>query len=333
MNHVGFPKLGWFTEMNRVAFTLFGRDFYWYGIIMGAAFLAGVIYAIWRAKRIGFDTDKLVDLILIATPFAIIGARLYYVLFTLDQYDSFLDVIAIWDGGVAIYGALIAAVLVSVIYCKLRKQNLWDVLDIASPALMLGQAIGRWGNFVNVEAYGTPTDLPWKMEIYDGYGYIDVHPTFLYESLWNLIGFIWINLYFKKRKFKGEIFWMYLGWYGLGRSMVEGLRTDSLMWGDIRVSQIFGILCFVVSIIMIIVLRRHVKRIEVETAAYAPVFTEAVPLQEEHPAEENAAEEREDGESEAADAQESGETELPPEPDAEEVSEEKKEESGDGQAD
>ena len=269
-NVVSFPGLGLKFELNRVAFSVFGHNIYWYGIIIAAGFLLAVIYGLWRAPRFSMDPDVIVDAIFVVVPSAIIGARLYYVLFNpavcLDANGSFslLRMIAFWDGGLAIYGGVIATMVSGLIFAKVRKVNFWSGMDITVYGLLIGQMIGRWGNFVNVEAYGGVTSLPWRMssvsianELWrDGLikteaayqsvldGTLGVHPTFLYESLWNLLGLILLILLAKKgRKFNGQMFLSYVIWYGLGRAAIEGLRTDSLYFfgTGIRTSQMVGV--------------------------------------------------------------------------------------------
>ena len=200
----------------------------------------------------------------------IIGARLYYVIFYLDLYrnpDGSLDfqrMLRIWDGGLAIYGGIIVAILTLLVFCKIKKIPFLAFADVGSFGMLIGQLVGRWGNFVNVEAYGAPTDLPWRMGIYDTvngvYQYMEVHPTFLYESLWNLVGFLLLALVVAKhRKFDGQIFLGYIAWYGLGRAWIEGLRTDSLYFFStgLRVSQILALISFVLALaVMIVQLRR-----------------------------------------------------------------------------
>jgi len=272
---IAFPGLGIgeFT-ISRVAFTIFGIEIYWYGIFIALAFALGVWISVSLAKKNDVNPDNLIDLILWAAPVAIICARLYYVLFSLDLYDNFLDIINLRDGGVAIYGAVIGAVITTLIYCKIKKLNSLKMVDVAAPALLLGQAIGRWGNFVNQEAFGSETSLPWRMRIYISGIATDVHPTFLYESLWNLIGFIILMLLFKKRKYIGQIFLTYIAWYGFGRMIIEGLRTDSLMIFDsIRVSQVLAGLSLIISIILMFVLNKNQKiKAAIETD-YIPQFT------------------------------------------------------------
>ena len=269
-NTVFFPGLGLEFELNRVAFDLFGHNIYWYGVIIAAGFLLAVIYGLWRAPRFSLDPDVGVDGIFVVVPSAIVGARLYYVIFNpsvcFDAGGSFslLRAIAFWNGGLAIYGGVIATVVSALIFCKVRRVNFWCGMDITVYGLLIGQMIGRWGNFVNVEAYGSVTALPWRMcsvsianELWrDGLleseaayqsildGTTGVHPTFLYESLWNLLGFILLVLLRKKgRKFNGQMFLSYVIWYGLGRAAIEGLRTDSLYFfgTGIRSSQLLGV--------------------------------------------------------------------------------------------
>ena len=275
-NTVFFPGLGLEFELNRVAFSLLGRDIYWYGIIIAFGFLLAVIYGLWRAPRFSLDPDVGVDAIFVVVPSAIIGARLYYIIFNpsvcfnADGSFSLLRAVALWEGGLAIYGGVIATVISALIFCKVRKVNFWCGMDITVYGLLIGQLIGRWGNFVNVEAYGGVTGLPWRMcsvSIANGLwrdgligtdaayqsildGTLGVHPTFLYESLWNLLGFaLLVLLRIKGRKFNGQMFLSYVIWYGLGRAAIEGLRTDSLYFfgTGLRVSQLLGLLSAVVA--------------------------------------------------------------------------------------
>lgn len=281
-NVVTFPGLGLEFELNRVAFTIGGKEIYWYGIIIAAGFLLAVAYGIWRAPRFAVDQDKLTDAIFFAVPAAIIGARLYYVIFNPSNYvreDGSFDwfgAISFWDGGLAIYGGVIATVIVAIIYCKVRKMDFWSGMDITVYGLLIGQLVGRWGNFVNVECYGGVTSLPWRMcstsianellrdgliesgAVYQSIldGELGVHPTFIYESLWNLLGFILLVLLARRgRKFNGQMFLSYVVWYGLGRSVIEGMRTDSLYFFNtgLRSSQILGIASAVVGIALIVI--------------------------------------------------------------------------------
>ncbi len=235
----------------------------WYGIIITAGIMLAALYALRRAKQMGISGDDMLDIILVAVIVSVIGARVYYVLFY-GGYDSLYDLIAVWNGGLAIYGAVIGGIISLIIMGKIKKVSPLKLLDIGASSIILGQAIGRWGNFMNAEAYGYETDLPWRMGIGSGENAIFVHPTFLYESLWNLIGFFLIWYLFNKRKYDGQILLVYLAWYGFGRMLIEGLRTDSL-WlvpGVIRVSQLVGAICFVLCTGLLIFFAAHGKRKE-----------------------------------------------------------------------
>ena len=265
---IQFPGLGLEFNIERVAFSLFGKDIYWYGIIIGFGVLLALVYGLYEAKRVGFDTNALLDLVIYGIIFAVVGARLYYVIFNFDSYDSFWDIFKIWEGGIAIYGGLIGAITAGYIYCRKKKQSFFLALDVVSVPFLIGQAIGRWGNFVNREAFGAETTLPWRMTIYNEVGkLVSVHPTFLYESLWNVVGIILLVLYRKHKKFTGELFALYMTWYGLGRFWIEGLRTDSLMLGPIRISQLVALITAIAGICIIV--KKHVamrRRITAENA-------------------------------------------------------------------
>ncbi len=259
---IQFPGLGLEFNINRVAFSLFGKDIYWYGIIIGFGVLLAFIYGLREAKRVGFDTNAFLDLVIYGIIFAVIGARLYYVIFNYEQYNSFWDIFKIWEGGIAIYGGLIGAITAGYVYCRVKKQNFLLALDVASVPFLIGQAIGRWGNFVNREAFGSETALPWRMTIYNEVGkLVSVHPTFLYESLWNVAGIILLVLYRKHKKFTGELFALYVTWYGIGRFWIEGLRTDSLMLGPIRISQLVALVSVIAAVYIIIKKRLVLRRI------------------------------------------------------------------------
>ena len=275
---VTFPGLGLEFELNPIAFSVFGWDVHWYGVIIACGFLLAGAYCYWRAPRFGVDQEKLIDMLFFAVPLCIIGARAYYVIFNpavcfdADGSFSLYNMIAIWDGGLAIYGAIIMAILTVAVYCKVRRQNFWDYTDIGCFGVLIGQLVGRWGNFVNVEAFGGVTDLPWRMcspsiadyllqhglvdeaayqQVLDGT--LGVHPTFFYESMWNLLGFILLVLIARKgRKFNGQLFLSYVVWYGVGRAVIEGLRTDSLYFfgTGLRSSQILGLASALVAIVV-----------------------------------------------------------------------------------
>ena len=265
---ISFPGLfgDWELNIDPVAIHI-GHGIYWYGIILAFAMLAGLYLCMKQAKHYGLTEDNIMDMVLWAVPCCIIGARFYYVLFYLDLYrntDGSLDwgaMFRIWDGGLAIYGAVIAGVLVALAYTKRHKLPFFAMGDVAVMGLLLGQIIGRWANFINREAFGGETTLPWRMKLWvTSYTSLEVHPTFLYESLWNLIGLLLILFIVSKgRRFDGENTWFYFLWYGLGRSWIEGLRTDSLylfnweLFGQrIRVSQALSIVMAAVAAFMLV---------------------------------------------------------------------------------
>ena len=230
-------------HVDPVAFELFGRPVYWYGILIAVSVLVGIYLAMRYAKRLNYDPEMIVDFCLLAIPLGIIGARLYYVIFEWDVYkDNPLDIVKIWEGGLAIYGAVIGGLVAAFIFSHWRKMNFWDLVDIVSPSLILGQAIGRWGNFFNQEAYGRiVTDKAWQWFPYAVY--IEARQewhmaTFFYESMWNLLVFLFLLNFRKRRKISGEVFLVYLFLYSCGRVVIEGLRTDSLYLGPVRISQL-----------------------------------------------------------------------------------------------
>ena len=291
MTQISFPGLGIEEfSVNPIAFTLpifGGIEVRWYGVIITCGIILAFLYAHFRSKQDGVSFDDLTDVALYTVIFAIIGARAYYVLTSLDKYDSFLDMIAIWNGGLAIYGGLIVGTLTVFICCKIKKISFYKLGDAIVPGVMIGQILGRWGNFFNGEAYGgiVPENSPLYFlrmglsphDFYDLRGQMAyVHPTFLYESLWNLLGFIIINLVYKKKKFDGQIILMYFTWYGFGRMFIEGLRTDSLYVGVFRISQVVGFVCFVVGTAMLIYFLAKARRAELTERGYEaayPMFT------------------------------------------------------------
>ncbi len=252
--YISFPGLGIGEfRVDNVAFTVFGRNVMWYGIIITIGIIAAYLYVNYRAKHNErIKSDDVMDYAIYLVVFGIIGARLYYVFTKFDNFkgdtfgDTLYNIIAVWEGGLAIYGGIIAGFLALVVVSLVKKIRLGKALDMVAPGVMLGQLIGRWGNFCNAEAFGGETTLPWRMGLRDvsEESAIYVHPTFLYESLWNLLGFILINILYKRKKFDGQNFLLYISWYGFGRMFIEGLRTDSLYVGDFRISQLVGFFCF-----------------------------------------------------------------------------------------
>lgn len=286
MEHfVEFPALGWHFPLNDVLveFELFGADFTikWYGVMIALGFVLAYIYGSVRAKKLGIDPDRMFDVVIVCTIMGFIGARLYYVLFSGDL-DSYLAdpirILQVWKGGLGIYGGIIFAFLSGLLMCKWRKVNTRAMLDLASLGFLIGQGIGRWGNFFNQEAFGGNTTLPWGMTgdiIQAGttatmpYDHsLPVHPTFLYESLWCLLGFVILHIVSKKAyKFKGQIFSMYLIWYGIGRFGIESLRTDSLLFGTMRVSQLVAALSVVLGIVLLFAFKAYHNRLPKELFA------------------------------------------------------------------
>ena len=262
---LSFPGLGIgeFT-VDSEAFSIFGASIAWYALIICFGMVLGVTYVIYRANKIGISSEEVLDFALFVIPNGVLGARLYYVLMDLDNFHSLWDVLNIRGGGLAIYGGIIAGALTVFGVCKYKKINFLAFADCIVPALVMAQAIGRWGNFMNGEAFGEITDSFLRMGILNGnsiYTFgtremVYVHPTFLYESLWNILGFIGVNIFYKHKKYDGQIFLMIFGWYGLGRMLIEGLRMDSLyLFGtSIRVSQALAGALFVICTTILIYL-------------------------------------------------------------------------------
>lgn len=263
MYNVQFPKLGLDFDISPIAFSIGSYHIYWYGIIIASGLLLAVGYAMKTAPRYNVNASKLINCVLVGIITGIIGARLYFCFFQWDYYSKNpVEILHINNGGLAIYGGIIGSMIGGMIIVKIQKMKVMPVLDIAMISFLIGQGIGRWGNFMNQEAYGTPTDLPWGM-MSEGTNMVAVHPCFLYESIWCLLGFVLLHFYGKyKQKYAGQIFYMYLVWYGFERMIVEGLRTDSLYlpfspFGfDIRVSQLLSLLIFLVGIILLILNRK-----------------------------------------------------------------------------
>jgi len=247
-------------------FTIFGISIYWYGVLITLGVILGYIYAHIRSKDFGLDKERMFDVIFAAVIGGFFGARLYYCVFA-GGYTIKTFFTTIRDGGLAIYGGIIGALLVGLIMCKVRKVHLRSMFDLAALGLLIGQCVGRWGNFVNQEAYGSTCDPDWLFGMSGNVirrnfeaGAV-VHPCFLYESAWCLLGFILLHIYSKKlRSYDGEIFLLYVAWYGLGRFFIEGLRTDSLMVGDIRVSQLIAAVTSVVAVVLFVVFKILTKK-------------------------------------------------------------------------
>jgi len=263
MHAITFPDLGIHINPDPVAFSLFGKDIYWYGIIIALGFSLAVIYGLRRASQFGLTQDNILDMLFVAVPAAIVCARIYYCVFNWELYaDNPVSALYIWEGGIAIYGGVIGAVLAVLVVSKIKKIPFGAYADIGSLGLFIGQMIGRWGNFINREAHGGEYNGFLRMGIENGSGAVTYyHPTFLYESVWNLIGLIALHFYSKRRKFDGEVFLLYIVWYGAGRAWIEGLRTDSLYIGstDIRVSQLLAIISAVAAIVYVIYVRKIKK--------------------------------------------------------------------------
>lgn len=256
-------------------------DIYWYGIIIALGFLAALIYGLKNAARYGLNTDKMLDVILVATPVAILSARAYYVIFDGEKLNGIGDFFGFGNSsgfaGLAIYGGVIGAFVAGAVMCLIRKVKIPDMFDVAAVGFLIGQGIGRWGNFVNQEAYGafTGSDF-WGMQsnkTVSEMGEGLVHPCFLYESIWCIAGFFVLNYFSKRRKFSGEMSLMYCVWYGFGRGFIELLRTDSLMIGRIKVSCLLSFLLCVAGAVLLVVMRRRAAEVNAP-ADYAAVFTE-----------------------------------------------------------
>ncbi len=290
---------GLHLTINPIAFTLpigkNGWDVYWYGIIIATGFLLAVIYAlIYNEKRFGINTDKMLDVVLVTTPVAILCARAYYVIFDGVPLTSIKDFFGFGSSsgfaGIAIYGGVIGAFLCGALMCKIRKVNLLDMFDLASVGFIIGQGVGRWGNFINQEAYGTFTGSSWwgmqsNRTIYEmGEGL--VHPCFLYESVWCIIGFFVLNAVAKNRKFKGQVFLTYIVWYSFARFFIEMLRTDSLMIGKIKVSCLLSALIFLAAGILLLVFLKRSKK-EMGEGKYEEMFIENMADSQEVELEEN----------------------------------------------
>lgn len=275
-NRIRFPKLGLELTVNSTAFTVFGFTVTWYGILITAGMMLAMLYVFSRMRKFGIDSDRAIDGIIGGIVGGIIGARIYYVIFHWDHYaGDWKAIFNIRNGGLAIYGGLIGALLVGAVICKLRKVRLLPMIDVVSLGFLIGQCIGRWGNFTNHEAFGSNTDnifgmtsgkiQSWiKANYTDGSVIADqpVHPCFFYESMWCLLGFILLHFVSKKwRKFDGQIFLMYVIWYGSGRFFIESLRTDSLYAGTLKISQVVAVISVAAALILLLVGLARTKRL------------------------------------------------------------------------
>ena len=260
MNLITFPGLNLKFNISKVAFKIFGIEIYWYAILIVIAMIVALFMFKKRDSLYGIKFNSILDFSLYVIPVAIISARLYYIIFNLEYYlKNSIEMLNIRNGGLAIYGAVIGGAITSLIFCKKRKINILDLLDYIVPGVVLGQAIGRWGNFINIEAYGRKTNSLLRMGIIENGTYIEVHPTFLYESIACFFIFAILIIIKNKREFKGQILYTYLILYSLQRFFVEGLRTDSLMLGNIRVSQILSVLIFILAV-TIYIMKLHKLR-------------------------------------------------------------------------
>lgn len=276
-NLVTFPGLGLSFEISRVAFTIGGVNIYWYGVVIAVGLVLAMIFAMRHCTEFGIDGDSMVDVLVVGVVLGILSARAYYVAMAPFKYQSIREILSLRDGGLAIYGGIIGAVVFGGLACKWRKVPVLPMFDLTGMGFLIGQCLGRWGNFFNQEAFGCNTTLPWGMYSAATEAYLrgstvtvpagvtidptmPVHPTFLYESLWCLVGFIALRLYMKKRRFDGDIALLYAIWYGAGRFWIEGLRTDSLLLVPsmgLRASQLVAGFAVVAGIAAEIVLSRR----------------------------------------------------------------------------
>ncbi len=282
-NEIQFPKLGIDLHIDSTAFSIFGIDIQWYGLLITCGLLLAMLYAFRNMRSYGIHPDRAIDAIIGGIIGAIVGARAYYVILEWDSYaGDWKRIFNLRLGGLAIYGGLIGALVVGCLIAKIRKVRILPLLDLCGAGFLLGQGIGRWGNFFNQEAFGCNTNSifgmtggriqSWISDVYPTTTFYHnfgetldaatpVHPCFLYESVWCLLGFVLLAICGKKwRKFDGQIFLMYIGWYGLGRFFIVGLRVDSLVIGNMRISQMIAAICVVVSVILFIVIGGHVRR-------------------------------------------------------------------------
>lgn len=296
-NTVSFPGLGIGEfKINPTAFKITDNiTVEWYAIIICVAILTAYFVCDRLAKRFEIKSDDILDGLLIGLPAGFVGARIWYILGDLKSFDSFMDMISVWNGGLAIYGGVFGACISTYFVCRHKKISFLNLMDLVGIGFMIGQIIGRWGNFANVEVFGIQTDLPWRMGV--GVNCIAeyVHPLFLYESLWNLLGLLLIFAYMDSRKFKGELFFMYTAWYGIGRACMEPLRDGAynLRIFGLRINMVLAIVLAVAAIAVIVLIRLRkpaglmITRTEEPQEAYEPQFDYAVEEEEPAKTEEN----------------------------------------------
>jgi phosphatidylglycerol:prolipoprotein diacylglycerol transferase len=299
---ISFPAIG-LTMNPSQSFQIGSLQIHWYGLLIAVGLLLAVLYACGRSKEFGLHEDDLIDGVLCVVPFAVLCARLYYCIFKWDSYASNpISILYIWEGGLAIYGGVIGAAIGIVVFSLVKKNkvNMLTVLDITSLGFLIGQCIGRWGNFLNREAFGAQTEIFCRMGLMNTLtGQLEYyHPTFLYESLWNLCGFVLLHFLSKRRKYDGQVALGYVAWYGLGRTFIEGLRTDSLMLGPVRFSQLLAaVSCFAaVAVLIVMMFRQHDPEklfVNVKAARLAAEETEKEECGCENKAEEDQGEEHE----------------------------------------
>jgi len=261
MNNIAFPKLGISLNVSPVAFSIGSKPIYWYAIIILTGFLLAVLFVLRDCKKYDVKPENIWDIATIGLIAGIIGARIYYVLFSLDEFDTFWEIFEIWNGGLAIYGGIIAAFISTAIYCKVAKLNILKLFDMCCSGLFIGQAIGRWGNFVNCEVFGGETSSVLGMSIN---GAAPVHPLFLYESLWNVLGLVLITILKRKNKVNGLAICFYIGWYSLGRLFLEGMRNPQYILyaipGIIGISQIVALIGIAAAAVCAVMLIKRNKK-------------------------------------------------------------------------
>lgn len=269
---IEFPKLGIRLEIDPMLFQIGPFTVYWYGIITALAFLVIILGVLRKSERFGLKQDDLIDMMLYTAPIGIIGARLFYVLVNWKLYSgSLIDIVKIWEGGLAIFGGIITGIITIFIFCRVRKINTLQLLDHLVVYLALGQSIGRWGNFVNQELFGPATELPWGMtgSVIQNTVKDPVHPLFLYESLWNLVNFFILVWFRNRKKLQGEVFSLYMVFYGSARLVIDSMRSD-LRIGGVNVNQVIGGL-FALAFLAVFIFRRvRLKKLSEESAPYQP---------------------------------------------------------------